>query len=107
MIYSRTIQLIVIEMASMAVKYLIKAYEPRIAVYGASLHQQVFFTSKNTFFTLHIYITSHIILDYLQNNYLRIAYYLHAISLIETLKSYSEIVLAVFQNPRAMNDLLW
>ncbi|XP_023335344.1 uncharacterized protein LOC111706663 [Eurytemora carolleeae] len=36
----RTIQLIVIEMASMAVKYLIKAYEPRIAVYGASLHQQ-------------------------------------------------------------------
>ena len=50
MLYSRTIQLIVIEMASMAVKYLIKAYEPRIAVYGASLHQQVFFTSKNSFF---------------------------------------------------------
>ena len=60
MIYSRTIQLIVIEMASMAVKYLIKAYEPRIAVYGASLHQQVFFTSKNTFFYItHLYSVSY------------------------------------------------
>ena len=28
-------------MAAMAVKHILKAYEPRIAVYGASLHKQV------------------------------------------------------------------
>ena len=28
-------------MAAMAVKHILKAYEPRIAVYGASLHRQV------------------------------------------------------------------
>jgi len=36
----RNIQLIVIDMASMSIKHMLKAYEPRIAVYGASLHQQ-------------------------------------------------------------------
>jgi len=36
----RNIHLIVIEMASMTVKHILKAYEPRIAVYGAALHQQ-------------------------------------------------------------------
>jgi hypothetical protein len=28
-------------MATMSVKHMLKAYEPRIAVYGASLHKQV------------------------------------------------------------------
>jgi len=36
----RNIQLIVLDMATMSVKHMLKAYEPRIAVYGASLHQQ-------------------------------------------------------------------
>jgi len=36
----RNIHLIVVEMASMSVRHILKAYEPRIAVYGASLHQQ-------------------------------------------------------------------
>ena len=37
----RMIMLIVIDMATMSVKHMLKAYEARIAVYGASLHQQV------------------------------------------------------------------
>jgi len=36
----RNIHLVVIEMATMSVKHILKAYEPRIAVYGAALHQQ-------------------------------------------------------------------
>jgi len=36
----RNISLIVIDMSTMAIKHILKAYEPRIAVYGASLHQQ-------------------------------------------------------------------
>jgi len=36
----RNIHLIVIDMANMAIRHILKAYEPRIAVYGASLHQQ-------------------------------------------------------------------
>jgi len=36
----RNIHLIVVEMASMTVKHILKAYEPRIAVYGTALHQQ-------------------------------------------------------------------
>lgn len=36
----RNISLIVIDMATMGIRHIIKAYEPRIAVYGASLHQQ-------------------------------------------------------------------
>jgi len=36
----RNIQLIVIDITTMSVKHMLKAYEPRIAVYGASLHQQ-------------------------------------------------------------------
>ena len=37
----RNIHLIVIDMAAIAIKHIVKAYEPRIAVYGASLHSQV------------------------------------------------------------------
>lgn len=36
----RNIHLIVVDMANMAIRHILKAYEPRIAVYGASLHQQ-------------------------------------------------------------------
>lgn len=36
----RNISLVVIDMATMAIRHIIKAYEPRIAVYGASLHTQ-------------------------------------------------------------------
>jgi len=36
----RQIQIIVIDMSTMSVKHMLKAYEPRIAVYGASLHPQ-------------------------------------------------------------------
>lgn len=36
----RNIHLIVIDMSAMAIKHIVKAYEPRIAVYGASLHTQ-------------------------------------------------------------------
>jgi len=36
----RNISLIVIDMATMGIRHILKAYEPRIAVYGASLHQQ-------------------------------------------------------------------
>ena len=37
----RNIHLIVVDMATMSIRHILKAYEPRIAVYGASLHQQV------------------------------------------------------------------
>ena len=36
----RNISLIVIDMATMSIRHILKAYEPRIAVYGACLHQQ-------------------------------------------------------------------
>lgn len=36
----RNIHLIVIDMSAMAIKHIVKAYEPRIAVYGASLHRE-------------------------------------------------------------------
>jgi len=36
----RNIHLIVVDMATMSIRHILKAYEPRIAVYGASLHQQ-------------------------------------------------------------------
>jgi len=36
----RNIHLIVIDLANMAIRHILKAYEPRIAVYGASLHPQ-------------------------------------------------------------------
>ena len=37
----RNIHLIVVDMVTMSIRHILKAYEPRIAVYGASLHQQV------------------------------------------------------------------
>jgi len=36
----RNIHLIVIDLGAMAIRHILKAYEPRIAVYGASLHPQ-------------------------------------------------------------------